>query len=76
MSGSWRGIFGPKALTPAQVGFWENALRKATETPEWKADLEKNLWTDHFVTGAELRKDLEQEYAATKAVLTELGLAK
>jgi putative tricarboxylic transport membrane protein len=74
--GSWRGIFGPKGLTPAQVSYWENALRKATETPEWKADLEKNLWTDHFVTGAQLRKDLEQEYAATRAVMMDLGLAK
>ena len=74
--GSWRGIFGPKGLTAPQVTYWENALRKVTQTAEWKADLEKEFWTDHFVTGAELRKDLEQEYAATKAVLTELGLAK
>jgi putative tricarboxylic transport membrane protein len=76
VNGSWRGIFGPKGLTPAQVAYWENTLRKVTESAEWKADLEKNLWTDHFVTGAELRKDLEQEYAATKAVLMDLGLAK
>jgi putative tricarboxylic transport membrane protein len=74
--GTWRGIFGPKGLTPAQVGYWENALRKVTETSEWKADLEKNYWTDDFVTGAQLKKDLEQEYVATKAVLTDLGLAK
>ena len=76
VNGSWRGIFGPKGLTPAQVAYWENALRKMTESAEWKADLEKNLWTDHFVTGAELKKDLEQEYAATKAVLMDLGLTK
>jgi putative tricarboxylic transport membrane protein len=76
VNGSWRGIFGPKGLTPAQVAYWENALRKVTESAEWKADLEKNLWTDHFVTGAELKKDLEQEYAATKAVLMDLGLTK
>ena len=76
VSGSWRGIFGPKGLTPAQIAFWEGALRKATDTPDWKADLEKNFWTDHFVTGAQLRKDIEQEYATTKAVLADLGLAK
>ncbi|MGZ5124270.1 MAG: tripartite tricarboxylate transporter substrate binding protein [Burkholderiales bacterium] len=76
VSGSWRGIFGPKGLTPAQIVYWENALRKVSETPEWKADLEKNFWTDHFVTGAALKKELEQEYAADKAVLVDLGLAK
>jgi putative tricarboxylic transport membrane protein len=76
VSGSWRGIFGPKGLTPAQIAYWENALRKVAETPEWKADLDRNFWTDHFVTGAALKKELEQEYAADKAVLVDLGLAK
>ena len=76
VAGSWRGIFAPKGLTSAQLAYWENALRKVAETPEWKADLEKNFWTEHFVTGAALKKELEQEYAADKAVLVDLGLAK
>jgi putative tricarboxylic transport membrane protein len=76
VSGAWRGIFGPKGLTAAQLAYWENALRKVAESPEWKTDVEKNLWTDHFVTGAALRKELEQEYAATRTVLVDLGLAK
>jgi putative tricarboxylic transport membrane protein len=76
VAGSWRGVFGPKNMTPAQLAYWESALRKVAETPEWKADLEKNFWTDHFVTGAALRRELEQEYTETKAVLVDLGLAK
>ena len=74
--GSWRGIFGPKGMTPAQVTYWENTLRKVTETPEWKTDLERNFWQDDFTTGAQFRKDIEQDYVATKALLIELGLAK
>jgi putative tricarboxylic transport membrane protein len=74
--GSWRAVFGPKGLAPAQVAYWEGVLRKAAESPDWKADLEKNFWSDHFVTGAQLRKNIDQEYASTKAVLTDLGLAK
>jgi len=69
-------VFGPKGLTPAQVAFWENAMRKIAETPEWKADLEKNFWTDNFLTGAPLKKEIEREYVATKAVLGDIGLAK
>jgi putative tricarboxylic transport membrane protein len=76
VSGSWRGVFGPKGLTAAQIAYWENALRRVTETPEWKADLDNNFWTPHFVTGAALKKELEQEYAGDKAVLVDLGLAK
>lgn len=71
----WRAVMAPRGLTPAQAGFWEAALRKATTVPEWKADLEKNYWSDDFAPGAQFRKDLEADYAAMSAVLTELGLA-
>jgi len=74
--GAWRAIFAPKGLTPQQVAYWEGALRKATEAPEWKADLEKNLWSDDFTTGEAFRKDLDKDYAGMKAVLGDIGLAK
>ena len=74
--GGWRAIMAPKGLTPAQVAYWENTLRKATETPDWKAGLEKNYWSDDFTTGDQFRKDLDKDYAAMKSVLVELGLAK
>jgi len=74
--GPWRAIMGPKGMPTAQTAYWETALRKVTETAEWKADLEKNFWFDDFVTGAQFRKDLDKDYANMKAVLTELGLAK
>jgi putative tricarboxylic transport membrane protein len=74
--GPWRAILGPRGLTPAQVAYWEGALRKATQHPEWKDDIEKNLWSDDFVTGAQFRKDLDKDYADLKSVLVDLGLAK
>lgn len=74
--GGWRAIMGPKGLTPAQTAYWENVLRKATEAPEWKTDLERNYWSDDFVPSAQFARDLDKDYAAMKAVLTELGLAK
>lgn len=74
--GGWRAIMGPRGLSPAQVAYWETVLRKATEAPEWKTDLERNYWSDDFVPSAQFRKDLDKDYAAMKAVLTELGLAK
>ena len=74
--GGWRAIMAPKGLTPAQVAYWENTLRKATETPDWKAGLAQNYWSDDFTTGDQFRKDLDKDYAAMKSVLVELGLAK
>ena len=72
----WRAMIGPKGMSAAQTAYWENALRKVTETAEWKTDLENNFWSDDFVTGAQFRKDLDKDYADMKAVLVELGLAK
>jgi putative tricarboxylic transport membrane protein len=74
--GGWRAILAPKGITAQQSAYWEGVLRKATEAPEWKADLEKNYWTDDFVTGQQFRKDLDGDYAAMKAVLVDIGLAK
>jgi putative tricarboxylic transport membrane protein len=72
----WRAVMAPKGLTPAQVNYWESALRKATALPEWKADLGKNYWTDDFAPSEQFRKDLEKDYAAMRAVMIDLGLAK
>jgi len=74
--GNWRAVFAPKSLTPGQLAFWENALRRMAEALEWKADLEKNHWTEHFKTGAALQQELEQDYIWLKTTLVELGLAK
>lgn len=74
--GSWRTIIAPKGVAPGQVSYWENVLRKVTETAEWKAELERYFWSDYFVTGAALKKNIDKEYADSKAVLVELGLAK
>ena len=51
-------------------------MKKVSESAEWKSDLEKNFWADDFIAGAQFRKDLDQEYAAMKAVLVDIGLAK
>ena len=39
------------AVTQAHAAYWEGVLRKATQAPEWRADLERNFWSDDFVTG-------------------------
>jgi len=74
--GPWRGVLAPKGLPAAQLTWWEQTLRVVASTEEWKSDMEKIYAVDDFVTGAPLRKDMEKEYADTKAVLLELGLAK
>jgi putative tricarboxylic transport membrane protein len=74
--GGWRSIMGPKGMTPAQVAFWEKILSQMVATPEWKADLEHNYWSNDFALSEQFKTDLRQDYTSMKAVLGELGLAK
>ena len=74
--GGWRAIMAPKGLAPAQVAYWEGVLSKATQAPDWRVDLEKNYWSDEFMTGAQFRAYLDKDYGSMKAVLVELGFAK
>ena len=76
VSGSWGGVFGPRNLPPAQLAFWEEAMRQVSQNPGWKLDLERNYWLDDFAVGAQFRKELEKDYTETRRVLVDVGLVK
>jgi putative tricarboxylic transport membrane protein len=75
-AGSWRGIQGPKGLTPAQIAFWDGVLRKLVRTEDWKKDLEANFWVDAYAPAAEAKRIFDREFEEFRAILTELGMAK
>jgi putative tricarboxylic transport membrane protein len=71
-----RGVVGPKGMTGGQIAYWENSLRKMSETAEWRKNLEKNLWENSF-TGAEgSRAALKAQHEEMRAGMAELGLVK
>lgn len=71
---AWRGFHGPRALTPAQVAFWDDAMAKVTDSPEWKKHLEDGDLTQQFLRHRDFAQYLEAEFAATKAALVDLGM--
>jgi len=73
---NWRAIIGPRGLSAAQVGFWEDALAKVVATDEWKKSLDQQFWDGNFLRSKEFVKYMDNEYAQTKAIMTELGLVK
>lgn len=73
---NWRAIIGPKGLTAAQIGYWEGVLAKVVATDEWKAALEQQFWDGNFLRNREFAKYMDNEYAQTRPVMLELGLAK
>jgi putative tricarboxylic transport membrane protein len=74
--GNWRGVVGPKGLTPAQVAYWEQVFAKLVKTDEWKREMEKNFWSDFYLGSRDSQAFLEKENATLRALLTDLGLAK
>ncbi len=73
---TWRGIFGAKGITPAQIAFWDEALARAFSADEWQKHMAENNVTAPPLRGKELVKYLEAQYVHTRSVLVDLGLTK
>jgi putative tricarboxylic transport membrane protein len=73
---NWRGVVGPRGMSPGQVAFWEGALAKAAATEEWKEAGRKLLLSEEFLASGDFRKYLDEQYAEVKALLTALELAR
>ncbi len=73
---NWRAMFGPKGMTAAQVAYWEELFAKMAATDDWKKQLAAQGWDGQFLRSAEFSHYLEKEYAATRGIMTEMGIAK
>ncbi len=73
---NWRVVFGARGLATQQIAFWEEALAKTVVTGDWKKLLDENNLASQFLRSRDTAKYLETEYAATKAVMNDLGLVK
>ena len=47
---NWRGVVAPPDIKPADREAAIAAMQKLHDSPEWKALLKKNEWTDFFKT--------------------------
>jgi tripartite-type tricarboxylate transporter receptor subunit TctC len=72
-----RGIFMPPGVTPDQLAFYVDLLKKVRETPDWKDYMEKGSFNTTAMSGADFRKWLESAEALHRQLMTEAGfLAK
>lgn len=72
--GTWRGVIGAAGLAPAQVAFWDGALRAAAATDDWNAELAEKYWVNTYLGGAELATVLDRERDVMGRLLRDLGL--
>ena len=73
---AWRGVFGPKGLSAAQVAFWDDTFAKLVETDDWKKRLQENDLTSQYRRSRDFAKYLEIDYAASRTAHAEIGLTR
>jgi len=72
---NWRGIVAPPGLSDEESAGWIDVVTTMHDSQEWKDALEKNGWTDAFMTGEDFGEFLTTENDRVAGVLQELGLA-
>lgn len=70
---SYNGVLLPPGVNADQIRYWENALRKVSESPEWIALVEKSGNKALFKGYVDSHRYLQSEFSATQALVAHLG---
>ena len=72
----WRGVMGPKGMTPEQVADWEDVIAKMVQHPLWFEQLANMEQYPFYMNKAKYEAFLAEQTASMKSLLTEVGLIK
>jgi putative tricarboxylic transport membrane protein len=72
----WRGLMGPKGLTPAQIAYWDGALGKTVQTKDWKDHIERTQLTYRYLDSGQARDFVADQNETVRGILIGLGLIK
>jgi putative tricarboxylic transport membrane protein len=68
-----RGIFMAPGVTPDQLSYYVDLLKKVRETPDWKEYMEKGAFNTTAMSGAEFQKWLAAAETQHRTLMTEAG---
>ncbi|MFS0866405.1 Bug family tripartite tricarboxylate transporter substrate binding protein [Microbacterium sp. 179-B 1A2 NHS] len=71
---NWRGYVAPPGITDAERDELLAILTEMRESATWRDALERNSWTDSWLTGAEFDDFVRDEQETADAIVKELGL--
>ena len=71
---NWRGVVAPGNIDEAKAAELTELVTEMAETESWQTTLETNAWSDAFLAGEEFDAFLQEDIAAVKTTLTEIGL--
>jgi putative tricarboxylic transport membrane protein len=73
---NWRGVVAPPGLSDDARARLTKLVDDLHASGAWKAQVEKNGWTDTYLSGAQFETFLTEEQTRVNGVLTELGLVQ
>ncbi|AXH95363.1 tripartite tricarboxylate transporter substrate binding protein [Ornithinimicrobium avium] len=71
---NWRGLLAPAGITDEQYAELQQIITETVQTPEWQDAMERNKWSDVFLTGDELDVFIAEDTAQIVALVEEVGL--
>ena len=71
---NWRGVVAPPGLEPAERDALTKLVADLHASPQWQEAVERNGWTDAYVSGDQYAAFIKQQDDEVGGVLTDLGL--
>lgn len=72
---NWRGVCAHAGLGAAQIQSLIDRVHLATQSVQWKLQVQTHGWTEAFLQGASFADYIQRDYAKLEAVMKEMGLA-
>lgn len=70
---NWRGIVAPPGISEETKSELQAIVSEFVATPEWADAIDRNQWTNTFLTGREFEEFLASETESVDAIWSELG---
>ncbi|MGE8318404.1 MAG: tripartite tricarboxylate transporter substrate binding protein [Comamonas sp.] len=74
VSVSFQGVMAPPGIGEAQRQYWAQALRRVSDSPQWREFVALNQWKSHYIGPGEAQRFVQQEIRETHRQLLALGL--
>ena len=73
---NWRGVVAPPNLSDEATARLTTLVDQLRASPAWQEQVQRNGWTDTYLSGPEFETFLAEERTRIRGVLTELGLVQ
>ena len=73
---NWRMVAAAPGLSAEQTAAISADIEKLARSEGWKAELATRGWDDRYLSGPEFQKELAEDIAQTRTILTDIGLVQ